>query len=86
MASLLLCPHTSLGLGDRLAYDSCYHQACDTFNNLNDTSFDQLAGAAATVLVLYGITKDPVTTTTLSKEAARATAAKTEYRGPRLQR
>jgi Zn-dependent M28 family amino/carboxypeptidase len=69
-----------------VAYDSCYHQACDTFNNLNDTSFDQLAGAAATALVLYGMTKDPVTTTTLSKEAARAAAAKTEYRGPRLQR
>src|SRR5215211_2369263 len=28
-------------------YDSCYHQACDTINNLNKTSIGQLADGAA---------------------------------------
>ena len=28
-------------------YDSCYHQACDTINNLNKTSIEQLADGAA---------------------------------------
>jgi Zn-dependent M28 family amino/carboxypeptidase len=28
-------------------YDSCYHKACDTINNLNKTSIDQLADGAA---------------------------------------
>jgi Zn-dependent M28 family amino/carboxypeptidase len=28
-------------------YDSCYHQACDTINNLNKRSIDQLADGAA---------------------------------------
>ena len=68
-----------------VAYDVCYHQACDDITNLNDTSFDQLSDAGATALVLYGLTKDTVTTTTLSKAAARAVSAKMEYRGSRLQ-
>ena len=33
------------------AYDRCYHQACDTISNLNDTAFDQMSDAAATVLM-----------------------------------
>ena len=68
------------------AFDRCYHQACDTLTNLNDTALDQMSDAGATALVLYAPTKDPVRTTTLSKEAARAALNKLEYRGPRLQR
>jgi len=30
-----------------LAYDPCYHQACDTFFNLNHTALDQMSDAAA---------------------------------------
>jgi Zn-dependent M28 family amino/carboxypeptidase len=33
------------------AYDRCYHLACDTMSNLNDTAFDQMSDAAATVLM-----------------------------------
>ena len=69
-----------------VAYDVCYHQACDDLTNLSDRSFLRLSHAAATALVVYGLTKDPVTTTTLSKEKAAAAAAAREYRGPRLQR
>jgi Zn-dependent M28 family amino/carboxypeptidase len=34
-----------------VAYDPCYHQACDTILNLNDTAFDQMGDAAATALM-----------------------------------
>jgi Zn-dependent M28 family amino/carboxypeptidase len=30
-----------------LAYDPCYHQACDTIANINDTALDQMSDAAA---------------------------------------
>ena len=30
-----------------LAFDPCYHQACDTFFNLNHTALDQMSDAAA---------------------------------------
>jgi Zn-dependent M28 family amino/carboxypeptidase len=30
-----------------ISYDPCYHLACDTFANVNDTGFDQMADAAA---------------------------------------
>ena len=34
-----------------VAYDPCYHQACDTILNLNETAFDQMSDAAATALM-----------------------------------
>ncbi|MGH9176451.1 MAG: M28 family peptidase, partial [Vicinamibacterales bacterium] len=30
-----------------IAYDPCYHQACDTFANTSETGLDQMADAAA---------------------------------------
>ena len=30
-----------------LAFDPCYHQACDTFFNLNHEALDQMSDAAA---------------------------------------
>ena len=30
-----------------LAYDPCYHQACDTFFNLSHVALDQMSDAAA---------------------------------------
>jgi Zn-dependent M28 family amino/carboxypeptidase len=41
------------------AYDRCYHQACDTISNLNDTGFDQMSDAAATVLMGLAAQKAP---------------------------
>jgi Zn-dependent M28 family amino/carboxypeptidase len=35
------------------AYDPCYHQACDTYDNNNDTGLDQLSDAAAGVTEQY---------------------------------
>ena len=68
------------------AYDRCYHQACDTITNLNDTSFDQLADGAATALVTFARTKRPVTGTTLSRQAMHQRMAQQEFRGNHLQR
>jgi Zn-dependent M28 family amino/carboxypeptidase len=68
------------------AYDPCYHQACDTFANLNNTALDQLSDGAATALVTFGMTKDPVAGITLGPQRASASAAAGEYRGPSPQR
>jgi Zn-dependent M28 family amino/carboxypeptidase len=76
-----------------IAYDPCYHQACDTIANINDTAFKQMADGAATALVTFGMTKQPVTATTASvrsRRVSRKTAAKrmarTVYRGAQAQR
>src|SRR5205085_11045614 len=34
-----------------VAYDHCYHQACDTIDSINDTSLDQLSDAAAAAVI-----------------------------------
>jgi Zn-dependent M28 family amino/carboxypeptidase len=36
-----------------VAYDPCYHQACDTFANNSNTSLDQLSDAAAHATLLF---------------------------------
>jgi Zn-dependent M28 family amino/carboxypeptidase len=73
------------------AYDRCYHQACDTISNLNDTSFDQLSDGAATALVRFAETKQSVTATAarthrVSRSAAKRRLARKTYRGARMQR
>jgi Zn-dependent M28 family amino/carboxypeptidase len=76
------------------AFDHCYHQACDTFSNLNDTSFDQLGDGAATALVTFAWTKKPVTATTaaaarghrVSRKAAARRMARSTFRGSLAQR
>ena len=34
-----------------IAYDPCYHQACDTIANVNDTALDQMSDAAAAATI-----------------------------------
>jgi Zn-dependent M28 family amino/carboxypeptidase len=38
-------------------YDACYHQLCDDIDNLNNTSFEELADGAAHAI--YTLAKDP---------------------------
>ena len=45
-----------------LALDPCYHQACDTFFNLNNTALDQMSDAAAHASWTLAQSKSPVTT------------------------
>jgi Zn-dependent M28 family amino/carboxypeptidase len=72
-----------------LAFDPCYHQACDDVTNLNATAFDQMSDAAATALATFAFTKQPVTETSLSR-VSRATAAERlaagTYLGSKAQR
>ena len=42
------------------ALDHCYHQACDTINNLNLTVFGQMKDAAADVLYQLMLTRNPI--------------------------
>jgi Zn-dependent M28 family amino/carboxypeptidase len=43
-----------------VALDHCYHQACDTINNLNLTAFGQMKDAAADVLYQLMLTRNPI--------------------------
>jgi Zn-dependent M28 family amino/carboxypeptidase len=44
-------------------YDSCYHQACDTIDNLNQTSIGQLADGAAHATLTFAQTTSAVSGT-----------------------
>ncbi len=33
------------------AFDPCYHQACDTIDNINDEALDQMSDAAAAAVI-----------------------------------
>jgi Zn-dependent M28 family amino/carboxypeptidase len=43
------------------ALDHCYHQACDTINNLNLKAFGEMKDAAADVLYQLMLTRSPIT-------------------------
>ena len=36
-----------------VAYDPCYHQACDTYANNSDTGLDQMSDAAAHAVITF---------------------------------
>jgi Zn-dependent M28 family amino/carboxypeptidase len=68
-----------------LAYDPCYHQACDTFFNLDYTALDQMSDAAAHAAWTLARSRSPIT----EAEASRAKAKKGKkgsrywkYQGP----
>jgi Zn-dependent M28 family amino/carboxypeptidase len=69
------------------AYDRCYHQACDTISNLNNTAFDQMSDGAATALVTLANTTGPLAATaTVTRAVAHQRAASAVYRGELAQR
>lgn len=41
-----------------VAYDKCYHQACDTIANINDEALAVNSGAVATAAVVYAYSKE----------------------------
>ena len=69
-----------------LAYDPCYHQACDTFFNLNPTALDEMSDAVATPWTLAR-SKSPITQAQAAKvakakKARKASRTRTlKYRG-----
>jgi Zn-dependent M28 family amino/carboxypeptidase len=57
-----------------LAFDPCYHQACDTFFNLSHTALDQMSDAAAHATWTLARSRTPI-------DEVEATAAKKRKRG-----
>jgi Zn-dependent M28 family amino/carboxypeptidase len=43
-----------------VAYDPCYHQACDTFANNNDTGLDEMSDAATHAAYTFALTRAPI--------------------------
>ncbi len=68
-----------------VAYDRCYHQACDTIDNNNDTAIDQMSDATAHSVLTFAMTTSSVNGTDKGKGQGQA-MGKMPFRGPRLQR
>ncbi len=58
-----------------LAYDPCYHQACDTIFNLNHTALDQMSDAATHAVWTLARSKSAVAAAMSAKRAKRAQKA-----------
>jgi Zn-dependent M28 family amino/carboxypeptidase len=71
-----------------VAYDFCYHQACDTFDNNNNTGLKQLAQGAGFSVLWWSFDRlpprEPVTTVSLRSAASASSAS--DYQGPWLQK
>ena len=59
------------------AYDPCYHQACDTFDNVSTTALDQMSDAIAHATLIYAMTTSDVNGT----GQASSTAGEAEFSG-----
>jgi Zn-dependent M28 family amino/carboxypeptidase len=62
-----------------LAYDPCYHQACDTIANLSSTALDQMSDAVAHATLAFAMTTSAVSGTERS-------SVTTEFKGPKAHR
>jgi Zn-dependent M28 family amino/carboxypeptidase len=71
-----------------VAYDSCYHRACDTYANNNRLAFGQMADAAADAVLQFAMTTSAVKGTSRTADAAvaKVDADSLLYKGSRLQR
>jgi len=54
-----------------VAYDSCYHQACDTSANLSATALDQMSDAAAHATLVFAMSKSSVNGTDKASNRAK---------------
>ena len=62
-----------------LAYDPCYHQACDTFFNLSYEALDQMSDAAAHATWTLARSRSAITE--IGAATARSAKAKKAKRG-----
>jgi Zn-dependent M28 family amino/carboxypeptidase len=71
-----------------LAYDPCYHQACDTYANNSDTGLDQMSDAAADAVLQFAMTTSAVKGTSKASDAAVKSVDLDSllYRGSHLQK
>ena len=67
-----------------IAYDPCYHAACDTYPaNLNDTALDQMSDATADAVLRFAMTSSAVGGTGKSSSSKEAS---TELKGSSLRK
>jgi Zn-dependent M28 family amino/carboxypeptidase len=57
-----------------VAYDHCYHQACDTIVNLSNTALDQMSDAAADATLVFAMTGSAIEGTDKGKGKAKGHA------------
>ena len=71
-----------------LAYDKCYHQACDKLDNNNDQALDELGDAAVHAVLQFAMTTSPVKGISVARDEAvrRVPVEVLAYRGTDLQR
>ena len=67
-------------------YDPCYHQACDTFANNNDTALDQMSDAIADATAQLAMTTSAVNGTDKASDKAQANADRLLYSGGLLRK
>jgi Zn-dependent M28 family amino/carboxypeptidase len=67
-----------------VAYDHCYHQACDTIANLSNTALDQMADAAAHATLVFAQTTSAIEGTDKGKGKGHDKEA--EFQGSALKR
>ncbi len=67
-----------------LAFDPCYHQACDTFFNLSYTALDQMSDAAAHATWTLARSESPITAPQGGKKHENVMKAtkRVKYKGP----
>ena len=66
-----------------LAFDPCYHQACDTFFNLSHTALDQMSDAAAHTTWTLARSRTPIgAPSTKTARKGRKAAKHWKYKGP----
>jgi Zn-dependent M28 family amino/carboxypeptidase len=67
-----------------VAFDPCYHAACDDIDNLSEQALDEMSDAAAHAVYTFAMTTSAVNGT--DKGKANGLQAKLEYWGPLAQR
>jgi Zn-dependent M28 family amino/carboxypeptidase len=71
-----------------VAFDPCYHQACDTYANNNDEGLDQMSDAAADAVLQFAMTRSSVKGTSKASDRAvsRVSAKALPFKGSHLQK
>ena len=62
-----------------VAYDPCYHLACDTYDNNSDVGLDQMSDAIAHAPLVYAMTTSSVNG--IGKASGQAATAQSEFHG-----
>lgn len=69
-----------------VAYDECYHAACDTVENVNPTGLEELAKGAAHSVLTFAMTTQDIREGAKQSASAKAAISAIEYRGNKLVR